>query len=114
NQPRIVVLEPIETADQAAALLRPYMDAARKDGELPANPFAPFADEVIDLLLDRSHGKPRDVLRKANALIERGSRQNLDLIDGPAATAVLDSLAFDEDEELAVPVAAEVEDQWAY
>lgn len=115
NQPRIVTLEPLETPEQTAALLRPYIDAGRKpDSPPPASPFAPFAHEVIDLLLDRSYGKPRDVLRKANALIERGSRQNLDVIDGPAAAAVLDSLAFDEDEELAVPVAAEVEDQWAY
>lgn len=115
NQPRIVVLEPLETVEQTAALLRPYLDAARKEDEpAPASPFAPFAEEVIDLLFDRSHGKLRDVLRKANALIERGSHQNLEVIDGPAAAAVLDSLAFDEDEGLEVPVAADVEDQWAY
>jgi hypothetical protein len=110
-----VVLEPLETPEQTADLLRPYLGAARRpDAPAPTTDFAPFADEVIELLLDRSHGKPRDVLRKANALIERCSRQNLEIIDGAAAAAVLDSLAFDEDEELAVPVAADVEDQWAY
>jgi hypothetical protein len=115
NQPRIVVLEPLETSDQASDLLRPYLQAARKpEAPPPGSEFAPFADEVIELLLDRSHGKPRDVLRKANALIERCSRQNLEVIDGPAAAAVLDSLTFDEDVELAVPVAAEAEDKWAY
>ena len=48
------------------------------------------------------------------ALIERGSRKNLEVIDAPAAAAVLDSLTFDENEELAVPVTADVEDKWAY
>jgi hypothetical protein len=115
NQPRIVVLEPLETPEQTAALLRPYFKAARKaDAPPPASEFAPFAEEVIELLLDRSHGKPREVLRKANALIERCGSKNLPVIDGPAAAAVLDSLSFDEDEELAVPVAADAEDQWAY
>jgi hypothetical protein len=115
NQPRIVILEPLKNVEQTSDLLRPYLQAARKSGGPPPdNEFAPFGDEVIGLLLERSHGKPREVLRKANALIERGARDNLDVIDGPAAAAVLDSLTFDEDEEFALTVAGDVEDQWAY
>jgi len=54
------------------------------------------------------------VLRKTNALIEHRASKNLHVIDGPAAAAVLDSLSFDENEELVLPVAADVEHQWAY
>jgi hypothetical protein len=114
NQPRIVTLEPLETPEQTADLLRPYLDAARARGTQPPTPFAPFADEVIELLLDRSHGKPREVLRKANALIDRCSRQNLDVIDGPAAAVVLDGLGTDDQDEPAVPVAVDAEDRWVY
>ena len=52
---------------------------------------------MIEVLLDRSNGKPRDVLRKANALIDHGGERNLDVIDGVTAATILDSIAVPED-----------------
>jgi hypothetical protein len=98
------------------ALLRPYLDNAR-DSKAPKSmsQFAPFADEVIDVLLDRSNGKPRDVLRKASALVEHGGERNLEVIDGVTAATILDSIAVPDDiDELVGQIAADVEDQWTY
>jgi hypothetical protein len=116
NAPRIVILEALETAEQAHALLKPYLDSFRDpNGPEPATPFAPFADDAIEVLLDRSNGKPRDLLRKANALIEHCGEANRDVIDGRTAATILDSIAVPEDDEL-IPVAATsgLEDQWTY
>ena len=44
-------------------------------------PIAPFTEEAIDVLLSRSDGKPRDLLRKAFALIDHGATKNWDQID---------------------------------
>jgi len=116
NAPRIVVLEALETAGQARDLLKPYLDSFRDpDGPTPATPFAPFADDAIEVLLDRSNGKPRDLLRKANALIEHCGDANLDVIDGRAAATILDSIAVPEDEDaIPVSVASGLEEQWTY
>ena len=48
---------------------------------MSANDFAPFTGESFAALLDRSDGKPRDILRKAHALIERGAHENWPEID---------------------------------
>jgi hypothetical protein len=77
---------------QAHTLLRPYLDAART-AEVPEDqPFAPFTDDAIDMLLDRSNGRPRDLLLKAYALINQGASRNWDFIDGVRTAGVLDSL----------------------
>jgi hypothetical protein len=47
-------------------------------------------------LLDRSDGKPRDILRKAHALVERGARENWPQIDAERTRTLLDSLALPE------------------
>jgi hypothetical protein len=116
NAPRIVILEALETPEQVEALLEPYLENARIEKAPPApSRFAPFADEVIEVLLDRSNGKPRDVLRKANALIEHGGDRNAEVIDGAAAAAILDSIAMREDLEEPIPsTATALEDQWSY
>jgi hypothetical protein len=92
NESRVVVLEPIEDPDRAKNLLRPYLDAARTAPAAEGQQFAPFTDDAIDMLLDRSNGKPRDLLLKAFALVEHGSGKNWDHIDGVRAAGVLDSL----------------------
>lgn len=91
NESRIVVLEPIEDHERAKSLLKPYLDAARTAPAAEGQPFSPFTDETIKMLLDRSNGKPRDLLLKAHALIEKGSSLNWDRIDGVRAVGVLDS-----------------------
>jgi hypothetical protein len=92
NQSRIVVLEPIEDHGRAKTLLRPYLDAARTSPAPEGQEFAPFTDDAIDTLLDRSNGKPSDLLLKAFALVDQGATKNWDEIDGTRAAGVLDSL----------------------
>lgn len=92
NESRVVVLEPIEDPERAKNLLRPYLDAARTAPAEADQEFAPFTDDAIDMLLDRSNGKPRDLLLKAFALVDHGAAKNWDRIDGVRAAGVLDSL----------------------
>jgi hypothetical protein len=114
NRPRVVVLEALETSDQAAKLLEPYLEAARL--EVNADPMAPFNDDAIQVLFDRSHGKPRDLLRKAHALVQQGAERNLDVITAEFAAPILDSLAIVDEDERVLPTATTpaIEDQWAY
>src|SRR5581483_812589 len=115
NQPRIVILREIDDPERAKALLMPYIVDARtgtpEDGDL-----APFTDDAIDMLLSRSDGKPRDLLRKAHSLIEHGSSNNWDRIDGRRAEGVLDSLLTAPDGESPVPTQgtreAPLEEMW--
>lgn len=92
NQSRVVVLAPIEELDRAKALLRPYLDEARSVPASAGHPLAPFTEGAIEALLERSDGKPRDLLRKAWALIDQGSNHNWDEITRERATGILDSL----------------------
>lgn len=100
NDGHVVVLSEIESVEQTRALLKPYLEEARTSPG-SANDFAPFTDESFAALFDRSDGKPRDILRKAHALIERGAHENWPEIDADRTRAVLDSLVLpaDEDEE---------------
>ena len=51
------------------------------------------------MLLTRSDGKPRDLLRKANSLITEGASQNWDIITADYAAALLDSFADVDDDD---------------
>jgi len=53
NRPRVVVLEALETRDQAARLLQPYLQAARAE-ESDSESLAPFNDEAIDIVFSSS------------------------------------------------------------
>jgi hypothetical protein len=97
NEGHIVVLSEIKSVEQTRALLKPYLEEARTSSA-SANDFAPFTDESFTALLDRSDGKPRDILRKAHALIERGARENWPEIDADRTRTVLDSLALPADD----------------
>jgi hypothetical protein len=97
NEGHVVVLREVDTVEQTRALLRPYLEEARTKS--PTNgEWAPFTDESFEALLDRSDGKPRDLLRKAHALVERAARENWPEIDGDATRRVLDSLALPDDD----------------
>lgn len=106
NDRHVVVLREITGRGEAEALLKPYLADARKEGAESRGDLYPFTAEAIDAILQRSDGKPRDVLRRAHALIERGAEENWDVIDADHASKVLDSIAahlVDEDEIVAAP-----------
>lgn len=113
NDRHVVVLHEIGSPERARALLLPYLAAARKDGN--GDSLAPFSDDAIEVMLSRSDGKPRDLLRKAFALIDHGAAKNWDEITADRAADILDSLSVSEDEY--VPTAATagrapLEEQW--
>jgi len=103
NEGHVVVLREVEGIEQVKALLRPYVDEARP-ANAPQGILDPFTEESVVALLDRSDGKPRDILRKAHALIDRAARENWERIEGEQARKVLDSLALPEDDEELSPV----------
>ena len=108
NRHRVVILERIGSAEKTTRLLRRYLNRFRA-GDAPSDldPLAPFTADAIDAVFARSDGKPRDILRKAQALVERGAEENWDVIDGARAAQHLDTWALDEaDEELLDPSAA--------
>ena len=112
NASHVVVLHEITTPERARELLQPYLDAQRKN---PADhgSIAPFTDDAIDVVLSRSEGKPRDVLRKAFALVEQGAALNWDSITAARAADVLDSLTASEDDYVPVSTARKpVEENW--
>jgi hypothetical protein len=113
NDAQVVVLTEIDDPQRARELLRPYLVDARRQPAPAGDEFQPFTDDAIDVILDRSDGKPRDILRKAFALVERGASQNWDQIDGPHAASVLDSItAPDQDAGFDQPTSTSVEEQW--
>jgi hypothetical protein len=98
NQSRVVVLETIDDLERTKELLLPYLEDARLAPNHDGAALAPFTDEAIDLLLRRSDGKPRDILRKAHALINEGATKNWKVIDARSAASILDVLTFPEEE----------------
>jgi hypothetical protein len=96
NRQRVVILERITSVDKARRLMQAYLARFRSgDG---TDPIAPFTLDAIEAILERSDGKPRDILRKANALIDAGSDANWDVIDASRAGQVLDSFTQEDDD----------------
>lgn len=91
NRHRVVILERVQGTDKARLLLKQYLDAARSESPPDGNEVHPFDDDAIDVLLNRSDGKPRDLLRKANSLITEGAIQNWNIITGDHAAKLLDT-----------------------
>ena len=112
NEQRVVVLATIETVAQAEALLLPYLVAFRKDGYEARTPLYPFTVDAIETLLEHSDRKPRDLLRKAAALIEQGGERNWDEITPSRVAKVLESFQPDDDYSLDFKVVAPREDVW--
>ena len=102
NRHRVVVLESLHTVEKAAALLENYLARFRTDAATETGLY-PFTEDAVDAILVRSDGKPRDILRKANALIEAGGEENWDVIDGERAAGLLDSFAADDEDEFLSP-----------
>jgi len=113
NESRIVVLETIESVDRARALLLPYLLDARTQPAPPEDQFLPFTPDAVELLLRRSDGKPRDLLRKAQALIEEAAKRNWEQIDSQGAESILDTLSLEDEEvDAAVPSKGSIEEIW--
>ncbi len=104
NMHRVVILDGVQTDEQAQRLIWDYLKPARtKERE---NKLYPFTPDAVEAILVRSDKKPRDILRKAHALIERGAEKNWDIIDGSKATEVLANFAAESDEDFVPPGAA--------
>lgn len=113
NERHVVVLREIHDLDRARSLLEPYVGAARKDGASTESGIWPLTEASLQAILDRSMGKPREILRKAHALLEHGAAQNWAEIDGRAAASYLDSMTMpEEDEDVVGPIRRSVEDAW--
>ena len=98
NEHRVVILEALEDIDHVKALLSKYLESFRTKKPPEGEELYPFTHEAVEALRVGSEGKPRDILRKANALIEIGARENWELIDANSAIRVLNSLAADDEE----------------
>ena len=99
NRHSVVVLESI-SAEKAEALVTTYIAAARGNSDRSGDHLFPFTSQAVEAICKRADGKPRDILRKAFALVERGSEENWDVIDGERAARVLDSFTETEDDNL--------------
>ena len=106
NRHRIVVLERVQDTGKARILLRQYLDAARSGPPPDGNEVHPFDDDAIGVLLNRSDGKPRDLLRKANSLISEGAVQNWDIITGDRTAKLLDTFTDVSEDDDGVPYEA--------
>lgn len=99
NRHRVVIMQPLRKVEDAQTLLRQYLEQARSAPAPEGQPLYPFTEAAVEAIHIRSDGKPRDILRKANALIEAGSEENWDVIDGDKAAQILDSFAASDNED---------------
>lgn len=102
NRQRVVILERIATPVQARRMLETYLQRF-KSAEAGVDAIAPFTKDAIEVIFHRSDGKPRDILKKANALVNAGAEANWDVIDGKRAAEILDSFHPVEDDEPSPP-----------
>ncbi len=100
NRHRVVILERIISPAKTKHLLERYIRQFRaRSAPSDLDPLTPFNEDAIEAIFSRSDGKPRDILRKANSLVERGAEENWDTIDGERAARLLDTWAIDDEEE---------------
>ena len=103
NRHRVVILRALEDIDHVNGLLLSYLKAFRTEEPPEDLPLHPFTADAVEALHGRSGGRPRNILRKASALIETGAEENWEVIDGQRAIHVLDSLGKDDGEEYGIP-----------
>lgn len=73
-----VILRALETKEQVASLLTPYLDAYRT--RAPPHSLCPFADEAVDEIRRLSRGRPGEILWRANRAIDEGARNQIPVI----------------------------------
>ncbi|WP_318202136.1 hypothetical protein [Streptomyces sp. SCL15-4] len=105
NKHRIVVLPALRDLDAAVKLLSKYLAAARKNEDRSRGDVYPFTMDAVAALFSRSNRKPRDVLRKAQGLIEAASGDNLVTIDERDVVRYLDAVGPDTEEDIGPVVA---------
>ena len=103
NQHRVVILEKIQSEEKTGVLISQYLEAARTVPAPTGYPFHPFDGDAVHVLLTRSDGKPRDLLRKAHSLITEGAARNWDVVTGERAADVLDSFMGADDDDFVNP-----------
>lgn len=113
NGQRVVVLETMKTVDQARDLLVPYLNEFRSGGEHANEPLFPFTGGSVRAILEHTSGKPRDILRTAAALIDKGAEANWDIIDEADTAKFLESYALDEADHIWAPGGPVESNPWA-
>jgi hypothetical protein len=114
NQRHVVILREIRGEDRARALLEPYMTEVRRDAAPDGQSLWPITNGALRAILDRSEGKPREILRRAHALMEHAASLGWPEINGPAAADFLDSLTLsDDDDNVVAPTRRSVVEAWA-
>jgi hypothetical protein len=113
NGQRVVLLETIKTVDQARDLLVPYLNEFRTGGEHANEPLFPFTEGAVRAVLEHTSGKPRDILRTAAALVDRGAEANWDVISEADTTTFLESFALDEADDVWSPGGTVEVNPWA-
>ncbi len=110
NRHRVVIMQPLRSPDEAVTLIQQYLDYFRTGPAPKDQSLHPFTLPAIEAIFVRSDGKPRDLLRKANALFEAGGEENWDVIDEKRTIRLLDSFRGQEEEtwDSASPVAPAV------
>ncbi|MEU3571038.1 hypothetical protein AB0E96_21845 [Kitasatospora sp. NPDC036755] len=94
NQRSTVILPGLRNVTEAGKLLFKYLEAAVKPGaaRTPGDLY-PLTESAVAELFGRSNRKPRDVLRKAQVVLEAAAAENLDDIDAVDVRRFLDSLS---------------------
>lgn len=93
NEHRVVVLRAVRNVEETKELLEPYLEQFRKTPSPDGQTLYPFTDDAVQAIFDRSSGKARDILRTAQALIEKGAVENWEVIDADHAVEVLDGFS---------------------
>lgn len=94
NERSTVKLSALRDAGQAAQLLRRYlMAAAKPEVSRPDDDLFPFSYDAIACLFSLSSRKPRDVLRKAHAVLDAAAVRNLERIEAEDVLGYFDAAA---------------------
>jgi hypothetical protein len=89
NAGNLVVLRGITDVEQARKLLTTYLSSKRSDGE--SDELAPFDENTLPVLIERSSGRPGILLQQAYKLFDRAADQALPKIDLQFAKSILGS-----------------------
>ncbi|MGW1143482.1 hypothetical protein ACWD6I_00175 [Streptomyces sp. NPDC002454] len=95
NERSTVRLSALRDAGQAAQLLKPYLSAATKPGTVrpEGDELFPFTYDAVVCLFSMSSRKPRDVLRKAHAVLDAAAVKNLARIEAEDVLRYFDATA---------------------
>jgi hypothetical protein len=89
NAGNLVVLRGITDVDQARKLLTTYLSSKRSEGE--SDELAPFDENILPVLIERSSGRPGILLQQAYNLYDRAADQALPKIALQFARSILGS-----------------------